>query len=47
MSQVAHQAGAYSGFSGMKRLAVVLLTPLLWTGYMLVHRIPPVLWIGD
>ena len=25
MSQVAHQAGAYPGFSGMKRLGIILL----------------------
>ena len=34
VSQVAHQAGAYPGFSSMKRLGVFLL-PLDW---MLVHR---------
>jgi len=27
VSQVAHQAGAYPGFSAMKRLVVFLLTP--------------------
>ena len=27
MSQVAHQAGAYPGFSSMKRLGVFLLLP--------------------
>ena len=34
-SQVAYQAGAYTGFSSMKRLGVFLLPP--WIG-MLVHR---------
>ena len=37
-SQVAHQAGAYPGFSSMKRIGVFLL-PLDW---MLVHhRVTP------
>ena len=41
MSQAAHQAGAYLGFSSMKRLRVFLL-PLDW---ILVHRrgTPPAL----
>ena len=34
-SQVAHQPGAYTGFYGMRRLAVFLHPPL---GGMLVHR---------
>ena len=37
MSQVAPQAGAYPGFSCMKRLAVFLLCP--WMDGLLVHRI--------
>ena len=37
-SQVAHQAGAYPGFSSMKRLGVFLL-PL--DGMLVLHRVTP------